>query len=100
TRNQAQEVRDYPEIALITLQDCLRLSRDGFFRRNSNASHKISLFLSQCSDVLHLQFTVPNNRYKCKTLFCQSGVNYFSLPGHFCVPLAIFATLPQEVPIF
>jgi hypothetical protein len=34
-----------------------------------------------------------------QALFCQSGVNYFSLPGHFCVPLATFATLPQEVPI-
>src|SRR5215470_4863525 len=52
TRNQAQEVRDYPEIALITLKGCLRLSRDGFFRRNSNASHKFSLFLCQCSDAL------------------------------------------------
>src|SRR5215467_8295226 len=69
TRNQAQEVRNYPEISLITLQGCLRLSRDGFFSRNSNAGHKFSLFLSQCSDVLHFQFSVPTNRYTSKLCF-------------------------------
>src|SRR5262249_30053892 len=80
TRNQAQEVRDYPEIALITLQGCLRLSREGFFRRNSNASHKFSLFLSQCSDALHLQFTVPNNRYNSKNSILPVWV--FAFPSN------------------
>src|SRR5215467_13430623 len=80
TRNQAQEVRNYPEISLITLQGCLRLSRDGFFRRNSNASHKFSLFLCQCSDVLHLQFTVPNNRYTCKLYFASLASTTFPCP--------------------
>src|SRR5215469_10172521 len=82
TRNQAQEVRDYPEIALITPQGCLRLSRDGFFRRNSNASHKFSLFLCQCSDVLHLP--VPNNRYNCKLYFASLASTTFPcLTGSF-----------------
>src|SRR5215469_16180379 len=74
TRNQAQEVRDYPEISLITPQGCLRLSRDGFFSRNSNASHKFSLFLSQCSDVLH------NNRYTRKLHFPSLASTTFPSP--------------------
>src|SRR5215469_331307 len=44
-------------------------------------------------------FYYTEQTVQIQKLLSQSGVNYFSLPGHFCVPLAIFATLPQEVPI-